>query len=155
MANKTEEIVEPLVLEVLTEEYELVDTEYVKEGADWYLRILVDKKSKDEKICLEDCSKISRLISEMLDIKDPIIENYFLEVSSPGIDRALRKERDFVRESGKDVEIKLYKPMNGQKEFEGTLIGLTQDDIVQIEFNNRIIEINRKDIAIIRLKVIF
>lgn len=155
MANKTEEIVEPLVLEVLTEEYELVDTEYVKEGADWYLRILVDKKSKDEKICLEDCQKLSRLISEMLDIKDPITEQYFLEISSPGIDRALRNKRDFVREKGKDVEIKLYKPMNGQKEFEGTLMGLTEDDIVQLEFNNRIIEINRKDISIIRLKVIF
>jgi len=155
VANKTEEIVEPLVLEVLTEEYELVDTEYVKEGADWYLRILVDKKSKDEKICLEDCQKLSRLISEMLDIKDPITEQYFLEISSPGIDRALRNKRDFVREKGKDVEIKLYKPMNGQKEFEGTLMGLTEDDIVQLEFNNRIIEINRKDISIIRLKVIF
>ncbi len=155
MANKTEEIVEPLVLEVLTQEYELVDTEYVKEGADWYLRILVDRKLEDEKISLEDCQKLSRLISEMMDEKDPITEQYFLEVSSPGIDRALKKERDFVRESGKDVEIKLYKPMDGQKEFEGTLIGLTQDDIVQIEFNDRIIEINRKDIAIIKLKVIF
>ena len=155
MANKTEEIVEPLVLEVLTQEYELVDTEYVKEGADWYLRILVDRKLEDEKISLEDCQKLSRLISEMMDEKDPITEQYFLEVSSPGIDRALKKERDFVRESGKDVEIKLYKPMYGQKEFEGTLIGLTQDDIVQIEFNDRIIEINRKDIAIIKLKVIF
>lgn len=155
MANKTEEIVEPLVLEVLTQEYELVDTEYVKEGADWYLRILVDRKLEDEKISLEDCQKLSRLISEMMDEKDPITEQYFLEVSSPGIDRALKKERDFVRESGKDVEIKLYKPMDGQKEFEGTLIGLTEDDIVQIEFNDRIIEINRKDIAIIKLKVIF
>ena len=78
-----------------------------------------------------------------------------LEISSPGIDRALKKERDFIREKGREVEIKLYKPINGQKEFEGNLIGLTEDGIVQIEFNGRVIEINRKDIAIIRLKVTF
>lgn len=155
MANKTEEMVESLVLEVLPEEYELVDVEYVKEGSDWYLRILMDIKAEDEKISLEDCQKLSRIVSEMLDIKDPIKEQYMLEVSSPGIDRALKKERDFVREKGKEVEIKLYKPIDGQKEFEGTLLGLTEEGIVQIEFNNRIIDINRKDIAIIRLKVIF
>ncbi len=91
----------------------------------------------------------------MLDIKDPIKEQYMLEISSPGIDRALKKERDFIREKGREVEIKLYKPINGQKEFEGNLIGLTEDGIVQIEFNGRVIEINRKDIAIIRLKVTF
>ena len=91
----------------------------------------------------------------MLDIKDPIKEQYMLEISSPGIDRALKKERDFIREKGREVEIKLYKPINGQKELEGNLIGLTEDGIVQIEFNGRVIEINRKDIAIIRLKVTF
>lgn len=155
MANKTEEAVEALVLEVLPQEFELVDTEYVKEGSDWYLRILVDRKSEDEKISLEDCQKLSRMIGEMLDIKDPIKEQYMLEISSPGIDRALKKERDFIREKGREVEIKLYKPINGQKEFEGNLIGLTEDGIVQIEFNGRVIEINRKDIAIIRLKVTF
>ena len=95
------------------------------------------------------------MIGEMLDIKDPIKEQYMLEISSPGIDRALKKERDFIREKGREVEIKLYKPINGQKEFEGNLIGLTEDGIVQIEFNGRVIEINRKDIAIIRLKVTF
>ena len=91
----------------------------------------------------------------MLDIKNPIKEQYMLENSSPGIDRALKKEREFIREKGREVEIKLYKPINGQKEFEGNLIGLTEDGIVQIEFNGRVIEINRKDIAIIRLKVTF
>ena len=155
MANKTEEAVEALVLEVLPQEFELVDTEYVKEGSDWYLRILVDRKAEDEKISLEDCQKLSRMIGEMLDIKDPIKEQYMLEISSPGIDRALKKERDFVREKGKEVEIKLYKPIDGQKEFEGILLGLTEEGIVQIEFNNRVIELNKKDIAIIRLKVIF
>lgn len=155
MANKTEEIIESLVLGIIPEEYELVDTEYVKEGSQYYLRILVDRLAEDERISLEDCQKLSRLFSEMLDEKDPIKDQYMLEISSPGIDRALKKERDFVREKGKDVELKLYKPVNGQKEFEGNLIGLKEDDTVQIEYNGQIIEFKRKDIAIIKLKVVF
>lgn len=155
MANKTEEIIESLVLGIIPEEYELVDTEYVKEGSQYYLRILVDRAAEDERISLEDCQKLSRLFSEMLDEKDPIKDQYMLEISSPGIDRALKKERDFVREKGKDVELKLYKPVNGQKEFEGNLIGLKEDDTVQIEYNGQIIEFKRKDIAIIKLKVVF
>ena len=97
MANKTEEAVEALVLEVLPQEFELVDTEYVKEGSDWYLRILVDRKAEDEKISLEDCQKLSRMIGEMLDIKDPIKEQYMLEISSPGMASLLR--RIFSRKS--------------------------------------------------------
>lgn len=155
MANKTEEIVESIVLEVLPEEYELVDTEYVKEGALYYLRILVDKKAEEEKINLGDCQKLSRMISEALDVKDPIVEAYMLEISSPGIDRALKKEKDFVREQGKEVELKLYKALDGQKEFEGSLLGLSDDGIVTINQNGTEISIARKDIAIIRLKVIF
>lgn len=155
MANKTEELVESLVLDVIPPEYEVVDTEYVKEGSQYYLRIFVDRKAEDERISLDDCQKISRMISEMMDIKDPIKDQYMLEISSPGIDRALKKERDFKREAGKDVELKLYKPLDGQKEFEGKLLALTEDDKVQIEYNNQTIEFNRKDIAIIRLKVVF
>lgn len=155
MANKTEEVVESIVLEVLPEEYELVDTEYVKEGSLYYLRILVDRKSQEEKISLSDCQKLSRIISEVLDTKDPIVEAYMLEISSPGIDRALKKERDFVREKGKEVEVKLYKAMDGQKEFEGTLLGLSDEGIVTIEQSGKEISMARKDIAIIRLKVVF
>lgn len=155
MANKTEELVESLIVEVIPSEYELVDTEYVKEGSYYYLRILVDRKAEDEKISLEDCQKLSRLFSEMLDEKDPIADQYMLEISSPGIDRALKKERDFLRECGKDIELKLYKAVNGQKEFEGKLIGLTKEDLVQIEYSGQTIEFKRKDIAIIKLKVVF
>lgn len=155
MANKTEELVESLIVEVIPSEYELVDTEYVKEGSHYYLRVLVDRKAEDEKISLEDCQKLSRLLSEILDEKDPIEDQYMLEISSPGIDRALKKERDFSREQGKDVELKLYKAVNGQKEFEGKLIGLTKEDVVQIEYNSQTIEFKRKDIAIIKLKVVF
>lgn len=155
MANKTELVVEELVLSVLPQEFELVDTEYVKEAGEWYLRILVDRKAQDERITLQDCQQISTMVSEILDKKDPIKEQYMLEISSPGLDRALKKDRDFVREKGKEVELKLYKALNGRKEFDGILLGLTKEDCVQIETNGEIIEFNRKDIAIIRLKVIF
>lgn len=155
MANKTELLVEGLVHEILPEEFELVDTEYVKEGSEWYLRIFVDKKAENDRITLNDCQQISHIVSDLLDKKDLIKEHYMLEISSPGLDRALKKERDFIRERGKEVELKLYKPLDGRKEYEGTLIGLTEDDIVQIQMDKKILEINRKEIAIIRLKVIF
>ncbi|MDO5062333.1 MAG: ribosome maturation factor RimP [Peptostreptococcaceae bacterium] len=155
MANKTELLVEGLVHEILPEEFELVDTEYVKEGSDWYLRIFVDKKAENERITLNDCQQISHIVSELLDKKDLIKEHYMLEISSPGLDRALKKERDFIRERGKEVELKLYKALDGRKEYDGTLIGLTEDDIVQIQTDKKILEINRKEIAIIRLKVVF
>lgn len=155
MANKTELLVEGLVHEILPEEFELVDTEYVKEGSEWYLRIFVDKKAENDRITLNDCQQISHIVSDLLDKKDLIKEHYMLEISSPGLDRALKKERDFIRERGKEVELKLYKPLDGRKEYDGTLIGLTEDDIVQIQMDKKILEINRKEIAIIRLKVIF
>ncbi|MDO5096646.1 MAG: ribosome maturation factor RimP [Peptostreptococcaceae bacterium] len=155
MANKTEQLVEELVQGILPEEYELVDTEYVKEGSEWYLRIFVDRKAEDERISLQDCQLLSGIINELMDKEDPIKEHYMLEISSPGLDRALKKERDFVREKGKEVELKLYKSQDGRKEYDGKLIGLTSDDKVQLEMNGKQIEFDRKDIAIIRLKVIF
>ncbi len=155
MANKTEQLVEELVQGILPEEYELVDTEYVKEGSEWYLRIFVDRKAEDERISLQDCQLLSGIINELMDKEDPIKEHYMLEISSPGLDRALKKDRDFVREKGKEVELKLYKSQAGRKEYDGKLIGLTSDDKVQLEMNGKQIEFDRKDIAIIRLKVIF
>lgn len=154
MANKTELLVEDMVAEILPNEFELVDTEYVKEAGQWYLKIYVDKKG-DERISLNDCQMISGMVGEMLDKEDPIKEQYMLEISSPGLDRQLRKERDFKREQGKEVEIKLYKALDGRKEFEGILKELTEDDCVLIDCGDKELSFNRKDIAIIRLKVIF
>lgn len=148
-------MIEELVLELLPKEYELVDVEYVKEAGEWYLRIFVDTADKETRISLNDCQKISVLVSEVLDEKDPIKEHYMLEVSSPGLDRALKKKRDFIREEGKEVELKLYKALDGKKEYEGVLLGLTEDDFVKILINEDELVINRKDIAIIRLKVNF
>lgn len=156
MANKIEVLIEEIVLDVLPKEYELVDVEYTKEAGELYLRIFVDTVDNQTRISLNDCQKISVLISEILDKKDPIKEKYMLEVSSPGIDRALKKDKDFIREKGKEVEIKLYKQIDGSKEHEGILLELTPDGFVKI-LKNKTEEflINRKDIAIIRLKINF
>lgn len=152
MANKVEQVVEDLVQRLLSEEYELVDVEYVKEGATRYLRIYIDKSGK---MSLADCETLSRIISEKLDEADPIPENYMLEVSSPGLDRVLRKERDFVRERGKEVELKLYRALDGRKELEGELLGLSPADEVELIVGKEEIRIPRKDIAMIRLAVKF
>ena len=114
-----EEIVQPIVD---SKNFEIVDIEYVKEAGEYYLRVYLDKEGG---ISLSDCELVSRELSEILDQKDPIKDNYFLEVSSPGLDRPLKKDKDFERYKGRDVEIKLYKPMNGSKQFEVELVGLT------------------------------
>ena len=155
MANRVEVLIEELINEVMPAEFELVDTEYVKEGSDYYLRIFVDRKAEGEYLSLKDCQAITGIVNTMLDEKDPIENQYILEVSSPGLDRTLKKDRDFVREIGKEVEIKLYKAQDKRKEFEGILKGLDEDGLVVIEHNEELKKFDRKDIAIIRLKVIF
>ena len=96
-----EELVQPIID---TNNFELVDVEYVKEAGEYYLRIFVDKEGG---ISLNECEVVSRALSEILDVKDPIKDNYYLEVSSPGLDRPLKKDKDFVRYQGRDVEINL------------------------------------------------
>ena len=121
MAKQIEEAVEKLAGELLQEMpgIELVDVEYVRER-DWYLRVFIDKAGGVE---LDDCQALSERISEALDQKDLITDSYILEVSSPGLDRVLRKERDFLREQGKQVDVTLYAPLNGEKALTGTLTG--------------------------------
>jgi len=115
-------------LELIMEEYkfELVDVEYIKEGPHMYLRIYIDKP---EGITLEDCQKISERMSEVLDEADPIEENYFLEVSSPGLDRPLKTDKDLEKNQGKDVDINLYKPINGKKRYSGKLLSFDINNI--------------------------
>ena len=155
MANKVELLIEDLVNEILPAELEIVDTEYVKEGGEYYLRIFLDRKAEDESLSMTDCHKATTIINEMLDEKDPIENQYILEVSSPGLDRTLKKDRDFVREKGKQVELKLYKTMNGRKEYDGELIGLNEEGLVEIKDRENILAFDRKDVAIIRLKIEF
>ena len=117
MKKSIEATIEELVSEITEPlNFEIVDVEYVKEAGEYYLRVFLDKEGG---ISLNDCEAVSRQLSEVLDVKDPIKDNYFLEVSSPGLDRPLKKDKDFVRYAGRDVEIKLYKPLNGSKQFEG------------------------------------
>lgn len=109
--QKTEEILLPIV-----EEYgfELVDVEYVKEGSTWYLRAYIDKPGG---INIDDCEKVSRRLSDILDEKDYMDDAYIMEVSSPGLGRPLKKEKDFKRSLGEEVEIRTYRMMDKQKEF--------------------------------------
>ena len=116
--SKVETQTELLMTEILRgTDFELVDVEYVKER-DWYLRVFVDKAGG---IDLDDCQTLSEQLSEKLDAADFISGAYILEVSSPGIDRILKKDRDFVREAGKRVDVTLYAPIDGKKNFVGVL----------------------------------
>ena len=109
--QKTEEILLPIV-----EEYgfELVDVEYVKEGGTWYLRTYIDKEGG---ISIDDCEKVSRRLSDILDEKDYIDDTYIMEVSSPGLGRPLKKEKDFKRSLGKEVDIRTYRMIDKQSDF--------------------------------------
>ena len=118
MVKQVEAAVEKIVVGLLADSgLELVDVEYAKER-DWYLRVFIDKP---EGIGIEDCQQLSERLETELDRRNTIPESYILEVSSPGLDRVLRKERDFVRETGKMVDVSLYEPCNGTKLLTGKL----------------------------------
>lgn len=120
MAKAIETAVEKLVLPILAgTDLELVDVEYIKER-DWYLRIFIDRP---DGIGIDDCQELSEKIEAVLDEQDLIPSAYILEVSSPGLDRVLKKDRDFVREAGKAVDVSLYEPVDGEKMFTAKLSG--------------------------------
>ena len=145
--------VEKMVTAITDEKgYETVDVEYVKEAGQFYLRVVVDKEGG---ISLNECEEVSRALSPKLDEDDFIEENYYLEVSSPGIDRALKRDKEFVKYKGRDVEIKLYKAIDGVKQFEGELVGLDEENNIVVIINNEEVKFNRKDVAIIRLAIKF
>ncbi len=151
--NRVEKIAERLVMPIIQrEDFELVDVEYKKEGSNWYLRVYIDKPGG---ITLDDCQKISEQFSDELDKEDPINENYFLEVSSPGLDRPLKKESDFIRFKGETVELKLYEALNGNKLIEGELIGL-ENNIIKVSVANvGLVEIPKEKVALTRLAIKF
>ena len=144
---KIEEKVEQLVKDPIEKlGYSLYDVEYVKEGPEYYLRIYIDKESG---IDLNDCEKVSNEINEILDKADYIKEQYYLEVSSPGIERRLRKDKHLEQNISKNVEIKLFKKdNNGKKEYTGKLKAFNQEEII-IE-TDKDIAIERKNIAQIK-----
>ncbi|MDD4779564.1 MAG: ribosome maturation factor RimP [Tissierellia bacterium] len=123
--------------------FEIVDVEYVKEGPFKYLRVYVDKP---EGITIDDCSDISRVLNKKLDEIDFIKEQYFLEVSSPGVERPFKKESDYLKNINENVEVKLYKPLNGKKSITGILLEKNENDIV-ISTDNQKLVIELKDIS--------
>jgi len=149
---KVEQAVEELLLPIMDDVHcELVDIEYKKEGSQWYLRIYIDKPGG---IIIDDCQIVSERISDLLDKSDPIPYSYFLEVSSPGLDRILKKDSDFEKYKGSKVDISLFKPMNGKRKYSGELVSLINDELV-IRDKSETISFKRSDIAVVRLAVEF
>jgi ribosome maturation factor RimP len=156
MSKKVTEVVEELVTPILNDmNLELVDIEYVKEGKNWFLRVFIDS---EQGVDIEQCGVVSEKLSEKLDIVDPIPYNYFLEVSSPGAERPLKKAADFERAVGKNVYIKTYEPIEGEKEFEGELTAF-DGEVVKITITQKTrkktIDIPYEKIANARLAIVF
>lgn len=148
----TEELMKPILDETALE---LVDIEYVKEGKNWFLRVYIDKPGG---IDITECGMVSEKLSEKLDKLDPIKEPYFLEVSSPGAERPLKTKEDIAQSIDKNVYIKLYEPLEGEKSFEGVLKSF-ENDVLTIEYKvktvRKSVEIPYEKIAKIRLAVTF
>ncbi|OLS42106.1 ribosome maturation factor RimP [Bacillus sp. MRMR6] len=154
--SKVTEVIEELAQPIIQElGLELVEIEYVKEGKSWFLRVYIDK---DNGVDIEDCGIVSERLSEKLDEIDPITHNYFLEVSSPGAERPLKKARDFEKAVGKNVFVKTYEPIDGEKSFEGKLLEYNGDALiveVKIKTRKKSVEIPFEKVANARLAVIF
>ena len=145
---KTEKLILP-ILERLN--FELVDVEYVKEGGIYYLRAYIDKEGG---ITVNDCESVSREMNDLLDEKDFIPDSYTFEVSSPGLGRPLKKEKDYIRNMGKEVEIRTYRAINRSKEFYGLLTAYDKDSVT-IDTDGEIVKFEKVDIALIRQAVHF
>lgn len=144
--------VEAMVLPYLNEQgFELVDIEYVKEGSNWFLRLFIDKEGG---IDIDECGRISEYVSEQLDQNDPVPGAYFLEVSSPGAERPLKKADDVRKAIGKHVFVTTYEPVDGSKEFEGLLTGF-DGDTVTIRIGKREHAVPYAKVASARLAVVF
>ena len=155
MSQKTERIekrAEELIVPIIEENaFELVDVEYVKEAGTWYLRAYIDKPGG---ITVDDCELVSRAFEVRLDAEDLIDEAYILEVSSPGLGRPLKKEKDWARAVGQDIEIRTYAPVDGEKEFTGTLLAYDGETaVIQTDEQEKVFL--RKDIALARMAIEF
>lgn len=144
MANKIEEKVQELIESTLNNlGYELYDVIYEKEGKDFYLRIFIDN---EKGISIEDCEKVNNNINDIIDNADYIKDSYYLEVSSPGIERTLRKDKHYIKQIGNEICVKLYSPIDKKKE----IIGILEDynNEITINSNNNIYKIDKKNIAL-------
>lgn len=141
--SKTEQLLLPILAE---HAFELVDVEYVKEAGDWYLRAYIDKPGG---ITIDDCELVSRRLSDLLDEADYIKDAYILEVSSPGLTRPLKKDKDYDRNIGKLIDIRLYQPIDKRKDMTVTLLSYTKDTITVSEDEKEFV-LERKNISMIR-----
>ncbi|MDQ0156776.1 ribosome maturation factor RimP [Robertmurraya andreesenii] len=152
VVDVVEELVKPIVDEL---QLELVDIEYVKEGKNWFLRVFIDKENG---VDIEECGIVSERLSEKLDEIDPIPYNYFLEVSSPGAERPLKKEKDFEKAVGKHIFVKTYEPIDGEKTFEGKLLNFSDRQLtveIMVKTRKKTVTIPLEKIAAARLAVTF
>ena len=143
--QQTEALLEPIVEEL---GFELVDVEYVKEGGTWYLRAYIDKP---DGITVDDCELVSRALSDLLDEHDFIEDAYILEVSSPGLGRPLKKDKDFARSIGEEVDVKTFRAIQHQKDFTGILKAYDKEKIVLELEGGEEMTFARADIALVRL----
>ena len=147
--QKTEQLLLPIMEE---HQFELVDVEFVKEAGNWFLRAYIDKPGG---IGVDDCETVSRRLSDLLDEQDFIEESYILEVSSPGLGRPLKKDKDLERSIGESVDVRLFRAIDRQKEFTGILKAWDKDTVT-LEFEDEAtLVIERPNIALIRLRLIF
>ena len=180
--KKITEIIEEISAEFLAQNgLELYNSEFVKEGRDWFLRVYIDKMQEAQEaakaeiaaasehaaeaadeaplpaiyVSTDDCEKVSRFLSAELDRIDPIEQNYYLEVSSPGMDRALLRDKDFVRFAGEIVDVSLYKAVDGRKAYQGRLVGIEDGKIILTDEQDNRIEFPREQVAKTKLAVIF
>ena len=140
---------EALLLPIMEEmHFELVDVEYVKEGGTWYLRAYIDKEGG---ITVNDCEAVAREMNEILDREDFVEDSYVFEVSSPGLGRPLKKEKDYIRSMGKEVEIRTYRAINREKEFYGILSAYDENTVTIKTEDGTEMTFEKSDIALIRL----
>lgn len=140
--SKVEILLEPIITNL---GYDLYDVRYEKEGKDYYLRIIIDKP---EGIDINDCENVNNAINDILDEADYIKEQYFLEVSSPGVERILRKNKHFINQIGNEISIKLFKPIEKNKEFIGVLEDFNEKEGITLKVDNKLLKIDLKDIAV-------
>ena len=147
--QKTEAILTPIVE---SRGFELVDVEYVKEAGTWYLRAYIDKEGG---FTVDDCEMVSRRLGDWLDKEDFIDESYILEVSSPGLGRPLKKDKDFARSIGEEVEVRLFRAVEGCKEYTGLLNAYDKTTVTLMLENEKTLVLERSNIALIRLALDF
>lgn len=157
MAKQTvKNIVEESLKDFMDDQgYELYNVEFVKEGKDRFLRVYIDRIPHDDKgVSMDDCERVSRFLSEKLDEADPIEEDYYLEVSSPGMDRELIKEEHFERYTGYQVEVRLYQAVDGSKVLVGELLGMNEEEISIKGESGEVINLPKNQVAKTKLAVI-